>query len=128
MLRKRKHLPTYPDGIVEVYEDASGKSSIGAKRNPRSLEDLKLVHALCYSEEGVRESDQAMAHQQSVTIALKVRTPFVEGVNAKQKAVVAGRLYDIVRVDPAKRSQLYLYLSGGRVLDGDHSRADQEEA
>ena len=127
MLRKRKHLPTYPDGIVEVYEDAAGKSSIGAKRNPRSLDELKLVHTLCYSEEGVRESDQALAHQQGVTISLKVRTPYVGGVNAKQKAVVRGRLYDIVRVDPAKRTQLYIYLSGGRTLDVDGG-ADQEEA
>lgn len=117
-LKTRKHLPTYPSGIVEIFQDRAGASTFSAKRNPRTLDDLEAVVTLRYSAESVRESDVSMAHQEGVAITLKLRTPFVDGVSVKQKALVDGKLYDIIRVDPDGRRQLFIYLSGGRAIDG----------
>lgn len=117
MLKNRKHLPAYPDGIVEVCNNRSKPTSFSASTNPRSRDDLELYATLHYSAEAIRESDQTMANAQGISVTLKLRTPFLDGVNVKQKAIIAGTLYDIVRVDPDKRNQLYIYLGGGRTLN-----------
>lgn len=124
MLTPRKHLPTYPNGIVEVYHNRSKQNSFNANQNPRSLDDLELYASLCYSVESIRESDQNMANAQGVAVNLKLRTPYLDGVNVKQKAVIEGKIYDIVRVDPDKRKQLFLYLGGGRTLSEPTRRSE----
>lgn len=125
-VKARKHLPTYPSGIVEVFEDRAGSSAFSAKRNPRSLDDLESVITLHYSAESIRESDASMAHQEGVSIVLKLRTPYADGVTVRQKALIDGKLYDIVRVDPDGRRQLYIYLSGGRSIDGGKDDAGED--
>lgn len=117
-LKPRKHLPAYPDGIVEIYDNVASKNNVGASRNPTSLDDLSLFCTLCFSEESMRERDQELANQIGIKVTLKVRTPYLQGVTVKQVAVIGSRLYDIVRVDPQKQTQLFIYLSGGRLLDG----------
>lgn len=119
MLRKRRHLPAYPNGIAEVCESVAAPSSFGAERNPTSMDDLRLVTTLSYATESVRDSDQEFARMQGSVIDAKLRCPFCELVKPEHHVVIGRDLFSITRIDPSSdKREMYIYLSGGRPLGG----------
>lgn len=118
MLRNRKHLPAYPDGVVGIYEVATELTSFAARRNPRSLDDLSFIVSACYSIEAIRESDYEFAEQKGINAEMKLRVPLCEAIKSQHKALIGKTLYDIYRIDPDRQKGMYLYLSGGRNIDG----------
>lgn len=116
MLRKKRRLPTYPDGVVEIYREKDRQTDFGAKRNARSLDHMDIVATLAYQERSCREQDFAFAEQQGFTLSMKVRTPLCDGVDASCKAVVGRRLFDISHVNKSKRD-MYLYVSSAGELE-----------
>lgn len=114
MLRKR-NLPTYCDGIVEVYREKPGITSFGAKKNAASLDDLEPVITLAFKEESKRERDFEFAEQRGFNLSMKIRTHIAPGPDSGCKAVIGWSIYDISYIDRT-RTEMYLYLEGGRPL------------
>lgn len=118
MLKNKRMLPTYPDGVVKIYREKDRKTDFGAKRNSRSLDHMDHVVDLAYAQKSCREQDFAFAEQQSFTLSMKVCTPLFDLVDSRCKAVVGNDLFDISHVDKSKR-EMYLYMSSvGELEDG----------
>ena len=76
MLKPRRHLPTYPDGVMEVYRKPSGSSSRSACVLPDSTEGLDKACTLCYSVEAMRERDidaDTHSHLSITSMAIKTK-------------------------------------------------------
>jgi hypothetical protein len=112
MLKSRKHLPTYNDGIAEIYREKDIKTSFGAKINADSIDDLDLVVCLAYSAQMIREQDYDFAERHGFAVSLKIKTHLYRGVDAGCRAIVDGLIYDVSHVDRTQ-SEMYLYLEGG---------------
>lgn len=115
-LKRRRKLPTYPDGIVSFVKSVKASSTFSAKQNPTTLRDLEILMCGVFAFETLREQDIDFAEQMGTTYSLKIRTPKMPGVNANQKALIGSMLYDVSRVDPSKY-ELYIYLEGGQEID-----------
>lgn len=112
----KSDLPVYNDGVVEVYRQRDRMTDFNARRNVGSAEDLgELVATLAYYECSMRVQDLEFAEQSGFSLAYKVKTPYLAGVQAKHKAVIGRMLYDIAHVDKAGR-EMYLYLEGVREI------------
>ncbi|MCI2241514.1 hypothetical protein [Adlercreutzia faecimuris] len=110
MLKPRKHLPAYNDGILRVYREERGRvTDFGAPRNVYGIADMELVARLAYRVEGCREQDFEFAERASFQLTLKVSTQRVGGIDAGCKVVIGRTLFDIGHVDPS-RTELYFYL------------------
>ena len=118
MLKPRRHLPTYPDGVMEVYRKPSNGRAFDAGALPETLEGLEPVCTLCYSVEAMRERDIEFARQLGVDETLKLRCPSCEFVCSKMLAVIEGRIYNITRIDPSGKRELFAYLGGGVSVGG----------
>ncbi|MDY3980650.1 hypothetical protein ACTQZK_06345 [Paraeggerthella sp. LCP19S3_G8] len=116
MLKSRRPLPTYPDGMVAIYREKDRKTDFGAKRNPRSLDHMDHVVTLAYALKSCREQDFTFAEQQGFALSMKVRTPAFADVDSACKAVIGSSLFDLSHVDKAKR-EMYLYLSSAGELE-----------
>lgn len=117
MLKSRKHLPTYNDGIAEIYREKDIKTSFGAKLNAESTEDLEPVVCLAYSSEMIREQDFDFAERHGFSVSLKIKTHLYRGVDAGCRAIVGGLIYDVSHVDRTQ-SEMHLYLEGGEPFGG----------
>lgn len=115
MLKKRNHLPAYPDGVVQIVEEKENQTSFGAKKNPTTRDDLKKIVSLFYAIENIREKDFEYAEQLGSTLTLKLRCPLAPGITSTQKALIGKMLYDISHTDSTTR-EIFIYLSGGRKI------------
>lgn len=120
MLKSKKHLPTYNDGVVAIYREKDRQTTFGAKRNVETLADMDFIVSLAYYECSKREEDFETAERMGFGLDIKVRTHNVgsigdASVDSECKAVIDGMLYDIGSIDRAKR-EMYLYLGGGRPI------------
>lgn len=118
MLKPRRHLPTYPDGVMEVYRKPSGSSSRSACALPDSTEGLDKACTLCYSVEAMRERDIDFARQLGVEETLKLRCPACEFIDSKMLAVIEDCIYNITRIDPSGKREMFVYLGGGASIGG----------
>lgn len=118
MLKPRRHLPTYPDGVMEVYRKPPAGSSRAASALPDGTDGLEKVCSLCYSVETMRERDIEFAQQLGVEETLKLRCPLCEFVSPKQLVVIEGCIYNITRIDPSGKRELFVYLGGGVCIGG----------
>ena len=116
MLKRRKELPSYCDGVMEVFREKPRSSSFGAKENVWSVEDMELVSCFAFSEEAKRERDFEFAEQRGFTLSLKVKTHLAKGPDSDCKAVIDGLLYDISHIDKS-RTEMFFYLEGGRPVE-----------
>ena len=121
MLKSKKHLPTYNDGVVSIYREKDRQTSFGAKRNVEKIEDIDLVVSLAFYECSKREEDFETAERAGFSLDVKLRTHNIEelggvAVNSECKAVIGDKLYDIGSIDRAKR-EMFLYLGGGRDIE-----------
>ena len=106
---------TYNDGVIRVYREKPMQTDFGAKRNVRSIDDMKLVARLDYEESSRREEDIEFAKQSGFSLTLKVKTRAVNGVDSLCKAVIDGHLYDVRHTDK-NREEMWFYLEGVRKL------------
>lgn len=98
----------YNDGVLRLYEDASERTSFGARKNE---EDLRPVCKLNFAEMSQRQKDLEFAQQSGFSLSMKVKTtacPLVKR-NKKYKALIGTSLYDVSYFDVAK-TNLFFYL------------------
>lgn len=110
MLKSKKPLPSYPDGMVAIYREKDRETDFGAKRNPRTLDHMTLIVKLAYEEKSCREQDFSFAEQHGFTLSKKVKTPYLGKIDSDCRAVIGADLYGISRIDRSK-NEMYLYLS-----------------
>ena len=115
MLKKNK-FPIYNDGVILICREKEKKSSFNAKLNSTSMDDVDVIYKLDFQEMSKRQEDIEFAHSLSFSLDLKIKTRYVKGIDNKCKAVYDNRLYDIKHIDPT-RTELFLYLQGGRRID-----------
>ena len=82
-----------------------------------SQDDMTLISKLSFAVQSKRQQDMEFAEQQGFSLALKIKTRFIKGVDNKCKAVIDNYLYDVSYVD-ATRTELYFYLQGVGELAG----------
>lgn len=118
MLKKRKNLPAYTDGVARFYREKDNFTSFKAKQNAISYDDLEFVNCCVYANESIRERDMDFAYQQGKTLSKKIRCPKVTDVDTECKVTLADHLlYDIANIDESDR-ELFIYLEGGRIVNG----------
>ena len=115
MLKRKKHLPTYNDGVVEVYREKDRQTSFGAKRNVETLDDMDFIVSLAFYECSKREEDFESAERMGFSLDIKLRTHAFDKVDSECKAVIGDTLYDIGSIDRSKM-EMFLYLGGGRPI------------
>lgn len=110
-MQKRPKFARYNDGVVFIYRDTDRRSNFGAKLNVKTLDDMTFIAKLSYAEQSKRQQDMEFAEQLGFSLALKIKTRFVKGVDNKCKVVINNYLYDVSYID-ATRTELYFYLQG----------------
>ncbi len=113
---RKKQVKRYNDGIVGIYREKPKYTSFNSRKNTTTLDDMEFVVKLAYEEMSKRERDLEFAQQNDFSLSLKIKTRFVNGVDNKCKAVIAGYLYGISYIDKTKE-EMFLYLEEVRKLD-----------
>lgn len=116
MLKTRSWLPSYSDGVMNVYRIPENRSAFGAQLNPDSPEDLEPAAKLAFKEQVVRAQDFESAEQRGCNMSRKVRTHFAPRLDADCKVVIDGLIYDVSWLD-STASDIYWYLEGGRPIE-----------
>ena len=116
MLKGKRHLPTYNDGVAVIYRERDMETTFGAPVNVGMLSDMRKVATLAFYECSKREQDFDFAKRMSFDLDIKIRTHNIADVDSECKVVVDGMLYDIGSIDRTKR-EMYLYLGGGRPIE-----------
>lgn len=106
---------TYNDGVVYLYREITKRTDFAAKQNTSDYEDMKFIVKLCYEEVSKRQQDMEFAEQMDFSLSLKIKTPYLKGIESKFKAVINNYLYDIAYIDNDKKD-MWLYLEGIRGL------------
>lgn len=126
MLKGKKPLPSYPDGVLGVYKARDMKTAFGARRNIEKKSDMEFVCSLCYSSQSIREQDYEFAERADFKLALKVRTPRFDLVKSDCLALIGAMLFDVSHIDTTT-TEMYLYLEevGEIDLERDIQSAEQ---
>ncbi len=99
------------DGYMEVYHQ---KERVTNFKNPsanKTEEELELIVALAYSEEGKREQDYEFAEACERSLNLKTRTLIYEGITNDDIVKINGSFYSIIKTDTDKKNRvMYFYL------------------
>ena len=93
------------DGYMEVYHK---KEKVTNFKNPsanKTEEELELIVALAYSEEGQREQDYEFAEARERSLNLKTRTLIYEGITNDDIVKINGSFYSIIKTDTILRRQ-----------------------
>lgn len=115
MLPSKTTLPSYSDGVLEIYTPKDRLTDFGARRNIESLDDMDYVAPLCFSVQTIREQDYDFAERSSFTISLKVKTPRLDLVESDCLALIGSTLFDVSHVDRTSR-EMYLYMEEVREI------------
>ena len=116
MKKKRK---TKNSGVCNFYLQSNAKNSYSAKKNVTSLADLQFVKSKFFSIESIRQEDVAFAETLSMTLSQKIKVQYDCDITTKNKAVIKGVLFDIIKIDHAPEyRETYIYLSEVRRLEG----------
>nr|DAY92764.1 MAG TPA: head tail adaptor [Caudoviricetes sp.] len=108
----------YIDGMVYFYLPGDAETSFGAKKNPKSVEDMKFFAKLAYTEKSKRQQDYENANQNGYELSKKIVTPLYKKVDNKMKVVDDGYIYDIISVDYDRvNSEMYLMLHEVRKVE-----------
>lgn len=118
MLKDKKGLPTYPDGVLEVRAPLPMKNEFGAKRNIKKRSETSFICTMCYHIASIREQDFEFAERSSFKLSLKVKCPRFDLVKSEHLAIIGETLYDISHID-ATRDEMYLYLEEVGKIDFD---------
>lgn len=113
---RQNEFARYNDGVAFVYKEKAKSTTFNAKENTRVLDDLDPICKLDFEELSKRQQDQEFASQSGFSLSMKIRTRFVQGVDAKCKVVIGDTLYAVSYIDKT-RTELYLYLEEVRKID-----------
>lgn len=116
MLKSKRQLPSYPDGIVEIRQDSRLSSSFGARISSFDLSEMPLICTMTYSVASMRDQDLELAQRLNFTLSLKIRCQKYDGVATDCVAVVENCLYTIAHIDYSKR-EMFIFLEGGSPLE-----------
>lgn len=116
MLKKKRVLPTYPDGVLGIYKAKERMTDFGARRNVEKITDMDPVCTICYSTQTIREQDYEYAERADFNLSLKVRTPRLDLVTSGHLALIGSKLYAISHLDTTDM-EMYLYLEEVRDID-----------
>lgn len=116
MLKSKRPLPSYPDGIVEIRRDSRLSSTFGARLNSFDLAEMPLVCTMAYSLASMRDQDLELAQRLNFTLTLKIKCQRFEDVATDCVAVVENALYSIAHIDYSRR-EMFIYLEGGTPLE-----------
>lgn len=116
MLKGRRDLPSYPDGVLEVRRAKDRKTDFGARRNVEKKSDTDFVCSLFYCSQAIREQDYEFAERSSFNLSLKVKTPRFDLVKSDCLALIGSKLFDISHID-ATKDEMFLYLEEVRDID-----------
>lgn len=115
MLPTKTALPSYSDGVLEIFRPKDRKTDFGARRNVEKLEDMEPIAPLCFSVQMIREQDYEFAERSSFTLSLKVKTPRLDLVKSDCLALIGTTLFDVSHVDVNPR-EMFLYLEEVREI------------
>lgn len=108
----------YNDGFLSIYKDKEIRTDFSAKKNVKSLDDLKFIVKLAYDECSKRQQDFEFSETIGRSLNLKVKTRFYKNVTNKHKILIDNILYDIFEVDIDRAKQeMYLYMEEVRSID-----------
>lgn len=126
MLKGKRHLPTYNDGVADIYREKDRKTDFSARRNPRKLDDMDMVARLYYEEMSCRDQDFEFASQRGFTLSKKIRAYCIPDVDSECRVVIDGDLYSIGYIDRSKNERvMYVYMTSvGKAEVPDDSRRD----
>lgn len=116
MLREKRQLPSYPDGVLGIYKAKPRKTDFGAKKNIERREDMEFIASLCFNVQTIRDQDYEFAERKSFKLSLKVKTPRFDLVESDNLALIGDTLFDISHIDTTK-NEMYLYLEEVRTID-----------
>lgn len=115
---KPKKRTSMNSGIVQLVEPTKLPTDFNAKRNVRSMADLKLLKTKFYSVETIRQQDQIFAEQMGRSLTLKIKTVLDSDLTSLTKAIIGNTLYTIISVDhDVHNRESYLYLEEERKLE-----------
>ena len=115
MLKTKRGLPTYSDGVASFYRERRAPSSFGAKENAQNAADLDFVARLMFRQMSVREQDFEFAEQIGFRCSAKLATHRLDAVKVGDRAVVGTRSYQVGHIDKAP-TEMFIYLDGGGEL------------
>lgn len=115
---KTKNKPrVYNDGVCYIVCENKSPSSFAARENGTTAEDFAELYRLMFADVSIREQDLDFAEAIGRSLNRKIKTPLVNGVNARQKVIISNVLYDVVNADiDRSNSEIYLYLEEVREL------------
>lgn len=102
-------IPTYLDGVLQLYEDVSVRSDFGAKINEADL--VSVCSNIPFAEMMHRQSDIDFAEASGFSLSRKVKIrycPLFQKLK-KYKVIIDHSLYDVSYID-ISRVDSYLYL------------------
>ena len=112
MLKRKRLLPSFPDGWLTVYRDKPYEHDFSEeRRNPNKLENMEFVVKLAYAEQSIRAQDYDFADQRGFSISAKVKTHSHSAVTTDCKVVIGNQIFGIKHIDRAL-TEMYLYMEG----------------
>lgn len=116
-MRQKNKPRVYNDGVCFIVDENKAPSSFAARENGTTTTDFNEIFRLMFADVSIREQDLEFAEAIGRSLNRKIKTPLVNGVNARQKVIIGNMLYDIVNADIDRaNSEIYLYLEEVREL------------
>lgn len=113
----RPKFTNFNDGVLFVCRPDSGQSDFNAVKNPTTKTDLDVIWKLDFREMSRRDRDMDFAESQGRTLALKVKTHLLDGVNRMHMVTIGNTLYSIINLDKDRANrEMYFYLEEVRDL------------
>lgn len=113
-----KKMSNFNDGYIKIYEEIVAKTDFGARKNIKSIDNLKFIVKLAYQECSKRQQDFDFAESNSRTLNIKVKTRFFKGIENTYKVTIENTLYDIIYIDTDRNNQeMYFYLEEVRNIE-----------
>lgn len=117
MKKMNPRFPAFTDGVLRVCEETKAPSSFNAARNPRDVEELRVLVKLPYKIMSCREQDMEFAEAMGRSLSLKVQTTNCAIVQTPHSVLVGKTLYSIIRLDrDMDKKTMFLYLEEVRKL------------
>lgn len=116
-MRQKNKPRVYNDGVCFIVDENKAPSSFAARENGTTTADFNEIFRLMFADVSIREQDLEFAEAIGRSLNRKIKTPLVNGVNARQKVIIGNVLYDVVNADIDRvNSEIYLYLEEVREL------------
>lgn len=108
----RTQMKAYNSGVCQICRETRDPSAFAARITPDSMDDLRVICTLDFSEQSCRNEDREYAQQMGYSLDRKISTrrPGTLEINTKFSAVIGKTLYHIGNVEYTP-DELYLQLA-----------------